>query len=47
MGEGNAGINEALEKYKSVDMKKSGVFGDAGTSNFPAYHLDCDWHLTQ
>jgi hypothetical protein len=37
IGEGEGAIRDALKVYSSQRMKTSGVFGDAGTSNFPAY----------
>jgi hypothetical protein len=41
IGEGNAAVNEALRRYSYLGMKKSGVFGDSGESNFPAYRAVC------
>ena len=34
--------NKPYELFSSVDMKKSGVFGGAGTSNFITYEIVCD-----
>ncbi len=41
IGEGRAAIKEALRVYQKQEMNSSGVFGDSGESNFPAFRAVC------